>query len=69
MEKQILELLIGIQNDLKEVNVKLDKLDFKMNDGFETLEILSKNNSSDLNNVKIQVAKLEKRVIERNPIN
>lgn len=66
MDKQVLEILIDMQKELKEVNNKLDKLEYKMNDGFETLELLSENSSTELNKVKIKVAKLEKRVNELN---
>ncbi len=50
MEKQILELLLELKQEVKEMNNRIDKLDFNMNDkidkldfnmkdGFETLEI------------------------------
>ena len=41
----------------------------KMTDGFETLELLTENNTNELNKVKIKVSKLEKRVLEFNPVN
>ena len=40
-----------------------------MTDGFETLELLTENNTNELNKVKIKVSKLEKRVLEFNPVN
>ncbi|CEK34569.1 hypothetical protein UMC2_37801 [[Clostridium] sordellii] len=46
MENKILEVLLDIQKDLKNVqndvkgiNDRLDKMEYRMNDGFETLEI------------------------------
>ncbi|MGL5717106.1 MAG: hypothetical protein ACRCXT_05050 [Paraclostridium sp.] len=59
----------NMQLDIKHINNRLDKIEFRMNDGFETLEMLSENNSSELTKVKIKVAKLEKRVMEINVLN
>ena len=83
MEEKILEILLEMQkeikdmkseitdmkSEIKEVNAKIDKLEYKMTDGFETLELLTENNTNELNKVKIKVAKLEKRVSEFNTIN
>lgn len=66
MENKILELLLDIQKEIKEVNNKLDRIENKVNDKFETLELLSENNSSELNKLKIQISKLENRVKEIN---
>lgn len=48
------------------MNNKLDRIENKMNDKFETLELLGENNSSELNKLKIQISKLENRVKEIN---
>lgn len=69
MDKQILEILIQMQSELKDVNNKIDRIEYKMNDGFETLELLCENNATELNKVKIKVAKLEKRMFEINSMN
>lgn len=76
MENKILEILLDMQKDiknvkseLKEVNNRLEKIEFKMNDGFETLELLSENNSSEVNKLKIKVSKLEKRIQEIKTVN
>lgn len=66
MENKILEVLLDMQKELKEVNNKLDRIEYKMNDGFETLELLSENNSSEVSKLKIKVSKLENRVKEMN---
>ncbi len=66
MENKILELLLDMQKEIKEVNKKLDRIENKMNDKFETLELLGENNSSELNKLKIQISKLENRVQEIN---
>ncbi len=58
-----------MKSEIKEVNTKMDKLEYKMIDEFETLELLSENNTSELNKVKIKVSKLEKRVLEFNTVN
>ena len=51
------------------MNTKIDKIEYKMTDGFETLELLTENNTNELNKVKIKVSKLEKRVSEFNTVN
>ncbi|MEG2697263.1 MAG: hypothetical protein RR952_06810 [Cetobacterium sp.] len=66
MDNKILEILLDMQKELKEVNNRLDRIEYKMNDGFETLELLSENNSAEVNKVKIKVSKLENRVKEMN---
>ncbi|MCU9810156.1 hypothetical protein LEQ06_19640 [Paraclostridium sp. AKS46] len=66
MENKILELLLEMQKEIREVNNKLDRIENKMNDKFETLELLGENNSSELNKLKIQISKLENRVKEIN---
>ncbi|MFR2529630.1 MAG: hypothetical protein ACLS9F_18470, partial [Clostridium paraputrificum] len=65
-ENKILEILLDIQKKIKEVNNKLDRIENKMDDKFETLELLSENNSSELSKLKIQISKLENRVKEIN---
>lgn len=40
-----------------------------MNDGFETLELLSENNSNEINKLKIKVSKVENRLKEMNNLN
>lgn len=83
MESKILEILLDMQKEMKDVkseikdmksemkdmSTKIDKLEYKMTDGFETLELLTENNTNELNKVKIKVSKLEKRVLEFNPVN
>lgn len=59
----------GMKNDISGINYRLDKIEFKVNDGFETLELLSKNNSNELNRLKIKVSKLENRIKESNIAN
>ena len=59
----------GMKNDISSINYRLDKLEFKVNDGFETLELLSENNSKELNRVKVKVSKLENRIKESNIAN
>lgn len=66
MDNKILEVLLDMQKELKEVNNKLDRVEYKMNDGFETLELLSENNSTEVSKLKIKVSKLENRVKEMN---
>ncbi|CEP38314.1 Uncharacterised protein [[Clostridium] sordellii] len=66
MENKILELLLDMQKEIREVNNKLDRIENKMDDKFETLELLSENNSSELSKLKIQISKLENRVKEIN---
>lgn len=58
-----------MKSEIKNMNTKIDKLEYKMTDGFETLELLTENNTNELNKVKIKVSKLEKRVLEFNPVN
>lgn len=66
MENKILEILLDMQKEIKEVNHKLDRIENKMHDKFETLELLGENNSSELSKLKIQISKLENRVKELN---
>lgn len=58
----------GVKSDINSINNRLDRLEFKVNDGFETLELLSENNSNELNRVKVKVSKLENRIKEINTI-
>lgn len=51
MNDKILDILLDMQKDLKDVNNRLDKIEYRMNDGFETLELLSENNSIELNKI------------------
>lgn len=83
MDDKILEILLDMQKELKdvkkeltevkielkEVNKKIDKVEYKMNDGFETLELLCENNSNDINRLKIKVSKVENRLKEMNKLN
>ena len=43
MENKVLELLIDMQREIKEINNKIDKIEYRVADGFETLEILNNN--------------------------
>lgn len=76
MDNKILEILVDMQKNLKEVqsdiksiNKRLDRIEYKMNDGFETLELLSENNSTEINKLKIKVSKVENRLKEMNNLN
>lgn len=69
MENKVLELLIDMQREIKEINNKLDKIEYRVTDGFETLEILNNNTSQELNAVKVRLAKVENRVKEINKVN
>ena len=76
MDNKILEILLDMQkeikdmkSEMKDINTKIDRLEYKMTDWFETLELLTENNTNELNKVKIKVSKLEKRVAEFNTVN
>lgn len=69
MDNKILEILVDMQKDLKEVHKRLDRMEFKINDGFETLEILSENNSTEITKLKVKVTKVENKLKEINTIN
>ena len=76
MENKVLELLLDMQKDIKdikadvkELNIRVDKLEYRVADGFETLEILNNNTSQVLNAVKVRLAKVENRVKEINKVN
>ena len=76
MENKVLELLLDMQKDIKdikadvkELNIRVDKLEYREADGFETLEILNNNTSQELNAVKVRLAKVENRVKEINKVN
>ena len=69
MENKVLELLLDMQKDIKEINNKIDKIEYRVADGFETLEILNNNTSQELNAVKVRLAKVENRVKEINKVN
>ena len=83
MDNKILEILLDMQkeikdmksemkdmkSEMKDINTKIDRLEYKMTDGLETLELLTENNTNELNKVKIKVSKLEKRVAEFNTVN
>lgn len=65
MENKILEILLDIQKDLKNVqndvkgiNDRLDKMEYRMNDGFETLEIK-------IDEVDLKLRKSNKRLSEQ----
>lgn len=67
--KDVKSEMKDMKSEIKDMNTKIDKLEYKMTDGFETLELLTENNTNELNKVKIKVSKLEKRVLEFNPVN
>ena len=69
MENKVLELLLDMQREIKEINNKIDKIEYRVADGFETLEILNNNTSQELNAVKVRLAKVENRVKEINKVN
>ena len=69
MENKVLELLIDMQREIKEINNKIDKIEYRVADGFETLEILNNNTSQELNAVKVRLVKVENRVKEINKVN
>lgn len=69
MENKVLELLIDMQREIKEINNKIDKIEYRVADGFETLEILNNNTSQELNAVKVRLTKVENRVKEINKVN
>ena len=69
MENKVLELLIDMQREIKEINNKIDKIEYRVADGFETLEILNNNTSQELNAVKVRLAKVENRGKEINKVN
>ena len=76
MENKVLELLLDMQKDIKdikadvkELNIRVDKLEYRVADGFETLEILNNNTSQELNAVKVRLSKVENRVKEINKVN
>ena len=69
MENKVLELLIDMQREIKEINNKIDKIEYRVADGFETIEILNNNTSQELNAVKVRLAKVENRVKEINKVN
>ena len=69
MENKVLELLIDMQREIKEINNKIDKIEYRVADGFETLEILNNNTSQELNAVKVRLSKVENRVKEINTAN
>lgn len=76
MDNKILEILLDMQKDLKEVqsevkdiNKRLDRMEYKMNDGFETLEILSENNANEINKLKVKVIKVENKLKEMTTLN
>ena len=58
-----------MKSEIKDMNTKIDKIEYKMTDGFETLELLTENNTNELNKVKIKVSKLEKRASAFNTVN
>ena len=43
-----------MKSEIKDMNTKIDKIEYKMTDGFETLELLTENNTNELNKVKIK---------------
>ncbi|WP_270507122.1 hypothetical protein [Paraclostridium sordellii] len=69
MDNKILEILLDMQKDLKEVHKRLDRMEFKLNDGFETLEILSENNSTEITKLKVKVTKVGNKLKEINTVN
>ena len=72
LQKEIKDMkseMKDMKSEMKDINTKIDRLEYKMTDGFETLELLTENNTNELNKVKIKVSKLEKRVAEFNTVN
>ena len=69
VETKILEILLDMQREIKEINNKIDNIEYRVADGFETLEILNNNTSQELNAVKVRLAKVENRVKEINKVN
>ena len=70
MENKILELLLDMQKEIKKkLDSKMDRLEAKMLDGFETLELLTQNTSHQLNMVKVRLTKVENRVKEIKTVN
>ena len=69
MENKILELLLDMQKEIKKLDSKMDRLEAKMLDGFETLELLHLNTSHELNIVKVRLSKVENRVKEIKTVN
>ena len=76
MENKILELLLDMQKDMKDVksnikelNSRMDRLEAKILDGFETLELLTQNTSHELNIVKVRLTKVENRIKEIKTVN
>ena len=69
MENKILELLLDMQKEIKKLDSKMDRLEAKMIDVFETLELLHLNTSHELNIVKVRLSKVENRVKEINNVN
>ena len=67
--KDVKSEMKDMKSEIKDMNTKIDKLEYKMTDRFETLKLLTENNTNELNKVKIKVSKLEKRVLEFNPVN
>ena len=53
-----------LKTEVKELSKKVDKIEYQMRDGFETLELLSEANRNDINKLGIRLSKLEKRVLE-----
>ena len=69
MENKILELLLDMQKEIKKLDSKMDRLEAKMLDGFETLELLTQNTSHELNIVKVRLTKVENRIKEIKTVN
>lgn len=44
MKNKILEVVLDVQEELKKVNKKLDRVEYKMSARFEKLKLLSENN-------------------------
>ena len=36
-----------MKSEMKDINTKIDRLEYKMTDGFETLELLTENNTNE----------------------
>ena len=69
MENKILELLLDMQKEIKKLDSKMDRLEAKMLDCFETLELLHLNTSHELNIVKVRLSKVENRIKEIKTVN
>lgn len=66
MDSKTLEILLEIQNDLNEIHKRLNRVEFKIDDGFETLEILSEDTCTEITKLNVKVTKVENKLKEIN---